>query len=338
MNKYLLILIFLQTHFCIAQTGGRNTFDFLEIAGSTKVSALGGAQVSDRSEDVNAIFYNPGSVQDTLHNYISVNQTFYYGNISLSTLAYAFDHSKTGLWTFGIRYLNYGKMDNLDETGLYLGEFSAKDFVVSVGKNHISGPFSFGANMKLASSCIHHYNASALLFDLGGTFQHPRHDLTIGLAVRNIGFLLNDFSSTSSSPLPLTAEVGVTYKPEHMPVRLSVTAHHLTKGNLYEDDDNPDYPVEKPNSLQRVFSHFVIGTEIILSPNVHARLGYNAYRRKELRLNEKSGLSGISYGFMARIKAFEVSFSRNHYHVAGALNQLGVTLNLNTLIKQKKQL
>ena len=57
--------------------------------------------------------------------------------------------------------------------------------------------------------------------------------------------------------------------------------------------------------------------------------------RQELRLKEKAGMSGISLGFMAKIKAFEFSYAYSTYHVGGGNSYFTITSNLNRIFYKK---
>jgi hypothetical protein len=74
--------------------------------------------------------------------------------------------------------------------------------------------------------------------------------------------------------------------------------------------------------------HIVIGTEVTIAKVFDIRLGYNYGRRQELKLYNRAGLSGFTYGFGLRIKMFNFSYTRATYQ-AGSLNPNYVTLSVN---------
>jgi hypothetical protein len=74
--------------------------------------------------------------------------------------------------------------------------------------------------------------------------------------------------------------------------------------------------------------HIVIGTEVTIAKVFAIRLGYNYGRRQELKIYERTGLSGFSYGFGVHIKMFDFSYTRATYQ-AGALNPNYITLTTN---------
>jgi len=334
-----LLFIYLTTFSSgFGQIGGKHTFEFLNVPYSTRATALGGVQATGTYEDINDLFGNAGSVTDTLANHASFNHAFYYGDIHHSAFAMGFEPKGLGLFTVGIQYLNYGTIDAYDDAGTELGEFSANDYAVGVGHVRQLGFFSLGLNMKLVGSRIDSYHATALLFDLGGIYKHPSEQLFVGLSFRNVGFLISDYTETSNGSSPLDIRLGVTYKPKHMPLRLTLTAHNLSRGDItYKDPGSQVVTMdEAPGAFDRIMRHFIVGTEVLINRNFHLRAGYNHMIRKELRLERQAGASGISYGLMFRIKAFELAYSRSHYHIRGAINQIGATVDLNRYFKKIK--
>jgi hypothetical protein len=55
-----------------------------------------------------------------------------------------------------------------------------------------------------------------------------------------------------------------------------------------------------------------------------------------LRLTETASGAGFTYGLMIRIKTIELSYTYFQYHAAGANNQIGLTVDLNNIVKRKK--
>jgi len=146
----------------------------------------------------------------------------------------------------------------------------------------------------------------------------------------------------------------MSYKLEHMPLRASITMRHLNYmadwlifGGLdivYLDPNNSSIVDEFGNNIkedkklsEKIARHFIFGGEFILSPNFYLRAGYNHQRKKELKLETRSGLTGFSGGFMFRVKTFEFAFSRAWYHVAGGKNFISIATDLDSYFRIKEQ-
>jgi len=121
-----------------------------------------------------------------------------------------------------------------------------------------------------------------------------------------------------------------------MPVRFSITVYNLYEGNLaaFNPDENGNEG-EETGTADRIFRHFTFGTDLIIKPNFNLRIGYNHLRRKELQLNQNPGTSGFSFGFMFRLKSFEMAYTRSNFNIAGGANNFTISSNLKGLIKNK---
>ena len=227
-NKVFISLLCMMTTTAYAQLGGKKSFEFLNVPNNARLAALGGVNVSLADRDVNSMFSNPTLIGDTLAGFASASYQFYVADVGQTTAAYAHKFKKIGTLTFGVQYLNYGQIKSYDATGAEIGTYKSGESAFFVSKSHQISNFRFGATLKMAFSSIAGYRANAIMMDIGGLFVHPHQDFTVGLAIKNMGFVLSDYSETSSSRLPFDVRIGATLKPEHMPLRFSLTAYNLT--------------------------------------------------------------------------------------------------------------
>jgi len=296
------------------------SYSFLNVSANAKAAALGGVNVSLADDDVDFLTSNPALLGDTLSGFASASYQFYVGDIGYAGFAYAHDFNRLGTVGFGVQHLGYGTIKSFDETGQEIGDFNASATALVISKHHQVGNFRVGGNIKAAFSTISGFRSNALMMDLGGVFIHPKNDLTVGLVIKNAGILLSDYSETSESKLPFDVQLGLTIKPEHMPLRFSVTAY-----GLRELSDSND--AVEASSLGKVLRHFNFGGELLLHRNFNLMLGYNYRVHQELKLEQAGGMAGVSFGFLARIKTFEFVFSRSTYVVGTA--GYGFTLSAN---------
>ena len=315
-----------------AQLGGEKAFEFLNLPNHAKLSGIGGVNIT--GADPNMFLSNPALIREDYTGHLAVNYLNYVADINLMSAAYTHDFEKVGLLSFGVQYMGYGDFQGFDPSGAATGDFNASEFAITVGKSHSIGPFTMGANMKWVGSSIDNLNASALLFDLGGVFIHPEKELTAGIAIKNIGFRLSDYTGTANSELPTDLQVGITFKPQYMPFRLSLTGYNLFRDLDYIDDSGNTSFSEEPSTFNKIFRRITIGTELIFSENFQLRAGYNHMIRQELRLEERPGGAGFSFGFMFRVKTFEFAYTYAPYHVSGAGNYFTVMSNLSKMFKK----
>ncbi|WP_456458544.1 type IX secretion system protein PorQ [Reichenbachiella sp.] len=326
-----IFLFWIQAGFLFAQLD--NSFQFLNLPISARVAGLGGVISSSTDEDVNLFLSNPALLDSANDNHVSWSHLGFYADVKYNTLAYAKTFEKAGTFGIGIQHLGYGSIDSYDASGNSIGSFDASETAVVVSHSHQLSVFKLGANLKYVYSGIYTYNSSALSLDIGGVFVHPEKEFMISVLFKNLGFVMSEYSDTADSSLPTDLQIGLTFKPEHMPFRFSFTGFNLLNPNENYYDENLDE--EKPGIGDRVFRHLNIGTEILFSRNFNIRLGYNHQVRKELSLSEKLGLSGMSMGLMARIKAFELSYTFTTYHVDSGRAYFTLTSNLNRVFKKK---
>jgi hypothetical protein len=213
------------------------------------------------------------------------------------------------------------------------GDFKSGETALTVGKSHQVSHFRLGANLKVIFSNIAGYRASAVAVDLGGVFVHPREQLTIGMVIRNAGVVLSEYSETSSTEMPFDVQVGATYKPEHMPLRFSLTAYNLVRRNITYYD--PGGTADEPGGLDKVLRHFNLGTEILLHRNVNILVGYNYLAHQELKLEEGGGGAGVSFGFSARVRSFEFIISRQGYVAGKAAYGFTLSKDIDNMLKRR---
>lgn len=331
MRKFLLF-VFTLFFYCssFAQIGRPQAFDFLNLSPSARVAALGGMQVSGAA-DSNAVitasnwFINPANQSGSAGQQLSLSYQPYYADVDYATLSYTRPAAAAGSWGIGVSYLSYGEMDSYDLTGQLLGTFSSQEYALLINRTHQSGPFRMGVNAKFVASDIAGFGASALLFDLGGMFVHPRQDLSIGLSINNLGVLLDDYSSFTQSRLPSDVRLGLAFKPRYMPFRLYLSGYYLLFHNqAYFSADNN----EMPGYVNRILRHMSLGGELILGQKFFVLFGYNHLKGNTLQMEQFTGGAGLSLGLSLRLRFLQLDFSRAFYHVAGGVSHFTLTTDL----------
>ena len=331
-QKYFLYLSCFFSSTTFAQIGGKHSFEFLNVPGNARLAGLGGVNVSLSDRDLNFFYSNPALAGDTLSGWGSAGYQFYLADIGHSTFSYAPQFRRIGMLSIGVMHMSYGTIKSYDQTGMEIGDFKSGETAIVLSKSHQVNHFRFGASLKSVFSSLAGYRATALMVDLGGIFIHPEHEFTVGLAIKNLGFVLSEYSDTSDSSVPFDVQVGTTFRPEHMPLRFSITAYNLTQADIaYYDPVNGN---EAPETLDKVLRHFNFGVELLLHRNVNILVGYNYLIHKELKLENTGGGSGLSFGFSARVKSFEFVFSRSSYVVGTAAYNLTLSADLNRMLKR----
>ena len=318
-----------------AQLGGQNSYEFLNLPIGTRVAGLGGVVISATQPDVNLFLSNPSLLDTAVENHISWSYFGFYADVKYNNLAYARQFGKLGMFGIGVQHLGYGEFDRYDAVGNPVGTFKAGETAVVISKSHRLGPFQMGASIKYVNSNIDTYGSSAMAFDIGGTYFHPTQELTFSILFKNFGFVFSDLTATSTSSMPMDVQIGMTYKPQHMPFRLTMTAFNLIKSNATFYDESFVDGEDQPSTVDEIFRHLNFGVEIVINQNFNVRTGYNHLTRSELGIDENSGMTGFSLGVMARIKSFELSYTLASYHADGGRSYFSITSNLNKVFKKK---
>ncbi len=334
MKKNFCILITIITFVAKAQIGGRYAFSNLNLASNARVSALGGENISILDNDPNLMFHNPSLMNETMYRRVAVNFSPYMAGIFNNSACISFKIKKLGQFGVGTHFINYGSATRRDDTGLDMGRIFGYDAIGQVSHARQLGHFSVGASLKMMGSRFVDFSGFGLALDLGSTFKHPKRDFTISILAKNVGF--------GNYALPINAILGLSYKLEHLPLRLSLTIHHLHRWNIAYTNPNAvlSYDIngtpikDTVKWYHEVPRHIVLGGELILSKGFNVRFGYNHQRRADLRPAEAHLLSGFSFGFMLKVKAFELAYTKAFYHSSDGVDMLSLIFSMEGFYKK----
>jgi hypothetical protein len=327
-------------------TGGQYAFEYLRLANSPHVAALGGISVSNPDNDISLALQNPSLMRSGLHNQLQLNYNIYYADIKVMNLAYGYHAPKLNTsFVLGIQYLNYGSMDQTDPLGNVNGQFKAADYAITLGASRkYLEHWRYGAAIRWAGSSLYGDNsASAAMVDVGVNYYDTSLLLDIGVTAKNMGVMVKKYTSGApAEPIPFDLQLGVSKKFKHLPLKLFTTLHHL-----YEWDIRYNNPADQTGSAlggndsvkdtksyftDKLFRHFIFGAELTLGKRITATASYNVLRRKELALSTQTGLAGFAFGLGINLNKFQIHYGRSYYHIAGAYNEIGFTMMLNKLV------
>jgi len=346
-NIYIFTLLF-STNLLQAQIGGEDSFEFLNLTQSSRVTALGGVLISVADKDVSLGYSNPATLNASNHGQLSVNHNFHFADISHGFASGGFHHSATDItFHLGFNYIQYGDFVRTDIFGNTTGEFDSGETAITIGAGkQLNERLRAGINLKFANSSFDVYRAFAIAGDIGLLYENPESNFSVGIVAKNIGAPISNFTDTRES-LPFDFQIGLSKRLQHLPFRLSITAHQLHRWNIRFDDANAvntitflgQEPVEQSSLSKEVdnfFRHFIFSGEFLIgqNENVMIRLGYNHLRRKELSVSEFRSLGGLSFGIGWQIRKFRFDYGVGYYHLAGATNHLSLAINLSSFGKK----
>ena len=329
-----------------AQIGGDNTYEFLNLIPSARISALGGKMVPVRDNDLNLIFGNPALLNASMDKQFSFSHVSYYADIKFGHVGCARDIGKGQTVAAGMHYIGYGDFTERDFTGVEVGNFKASEysFNLSYARDLRDSSLSIGAHLKTIYSSLAEYTSVGLAADVGLNYFASKPLLDVSLVLRNAGSQLKGYRDGETEPLPFEVQLGVSKRLAKAPFRFSLVLHHLEKFDITYTDPSKEgqvdpltgEPIEyKITTADKVLRHVVIGSEILLSRNFHIRAGYNFQRRKELGVESRLSTVGLSWGFGFRVSKFLLSYGRAAYHLAGPSNHFTMSVNTGELFKKR---
>ena len=310
MRKLLLsVLLALSATMAVAQES-QTGYNFLRLPASAHAAALGGDNITLIEDDEALIFHNPALLSSVSDKTISLGYMNYMSGVNAASAAFNRIVKDKASWAVSAQYVDYGKMKQVDENNVQMGEFSAKDIAVAgyfsymLGKNFVGG-----ITAKFITSYIGDYNSIGMGVDLGINYYDPDHEWSISAVAKNLGGQLKAYDEEYDK-MPIDLQMGVSKQFPNMPFRLSLTLVNLNNWDVNFKE------------------HLVGGVEILLS-NIWIGAGYNFRRASEMKIQSSNDSSsshgaGLSLGAGLNLERFHLNLAYGKYHVSS--NSLLVNL------------
>jgi len=318
------------------QTGGTSTFQSLNTLYSARQLGLGGNIINIRDNDINTVFSNPASLNGKMSYRGSLSQSLRAGGINSGALGYSLRYKDIQTMA-SFRYISYGTMQRTDVNGVNLGTFSPGDYILGLSASKlINERMAIGATLNTLYSQMDNYISIGNSIDIGGQYVNEEKRLLIAGAVRNLGIQWKGYTSENRDPLPMEVQLGISHKLNHAPFRFHLTAQHLQQWDLsYVDPNAKDkidaltgdtIKVRRAGFFEKAARHALIQTELLFGEKVHFRVGFDVQRRMELRVANRPGLAGFSFGAAFHLKRFSFEYGWMIYSAAGG--QHGITFSM----------
>ncbi|MBS1772970.1 MAG: type IX secretion system protein PorQ [Bacteroidetes bacterium] len=347
LRKWSGLLLFILLHnIAVAQVvGGQRAMEFLRMSNAPHISALGGINIAHTENDIAFAIQNPALMRPGLHNQLGLNYNAYYSGITIANLQYGYHNPTINTsFIFGVQYLNYGSFTQTDASGNEYGTFHANDYVISLGASRsYNKNWRYGSSIKYAGSRLYDKTASAVLADVGVNYFDTASLWDFGITAKNIGFMVKKYSQENpAEPLPLDVQLGISKRFKHLPLRLLMTVHHLYQWDVRYNNpadietstvfgSTDSSALKKSYFADKLFRHFIFGAEISIAKRLTLTVAYNHLRRGEMVIKDKTALAGFSFGLSAYLNKFQVHYARSYYSLAGAYNEIGISMQLNKM-------
>lgn len=312
-NRLYLIsaLLLLSTH--VAAQDGKVGYQFLNIPASAHSAALGGANISIVEDDATLMWTNAAMLTNVSDNSIAFSYNSYIRSSQLLSAGYTRAVGERGTWALGAQMLNYGKMDETDEMGNVIGNFTAKDINIQTSYSYLlSDRWSGAITAKVLLSNYANYSSTALGADLALNYFDDEHGFSFSTTGRNLGGQISSlYEDGDKESLPFNLALGISKDFANAPLRFSLTADDIT----HWDD-------------VAFIQHFVAGMDILPSKSTWLALGYNFRRAKEMKVQDKSHWAGFSIGAGLNVKKFKVGVAYGKYHIAASSILINAAISL----------
>ena len=131
------------------QTGGDNTYEFLNLSHSAFATATGGITVSGDRDDLSLPYWNPALLRGSMDNDISLSFSTWFAGITYGHAAWATDTQTRGTFAAGLSFISYGRFTGADVAGNITGNFTAAEYAFSASWSlQIDSSFTVGIALK----------------------------------------------------------------------------------------------------------------------------------------------------------------------------------------------
>jgi len=211
MNKIKFILIMLiavvGTLNAQHENAGEYGFQVLEIATSPAMSGMGDTGAFSTNDALNFLsnpaagLYNRGKIVTASQSFWLLDTDIISGGLSLNKRKYH--------WGYAFRHVSYGTLDQRDETGDIIGEFSPMDFVGTINYAYrLGATHYFGINANILYEKIHTASSYGFSTDLGYVWSTPLKDVKLYTGVKNLG--TTSKMDKEKIDLPINLELGIS--------------------------------------------------------------------------------------------------------------------------------
>ncbi len=168
---------------------GTTAAQFLGIPVGMRSVAMGGTGVA-QSEDVSAVYWNPGAMAQVPQSAFAFVNTDWLAGTKFQWFGFMLKLDPNNAVGLSFTQLDYGEdevttVDQPDGTGQ---RWSARDLAIGVSyARRLTDRFSIGGSGKYVSQSIWNESASTITFDVGLLFVTGLNDMRLGMSMSNFG-------------------------------------------------------------------------------------------------------------------------------------------------------
>jgi hypothetical protein len=290
-----------------------SSFEFLKLPVAAHSSSLGGHVVSLYEPGSAMYIGNPALLSANESRLVGFNVMTWFSGTTVAGAQFTDLFDERSRYAFNARYVSYGKMKETTADGTVTGTFTAKD--ISVGATWaymLTDNLSGGVTGNMITSRYGSMTSVAIGVDLGLLYNNPDKGFTIGLAATNLGGQIKAFENTFQK-LPFDVCAGVTWKPQHAPLRFTVSMDNLTRWDADDFYFEQDAAKGFGEILKR---HISLGVDLNLTDRFYIAYGCNLRNREELAQKGSKGFTGMTIGTGLRVGRIMFDVSYGKYQVS----------------------
>lgn len=279
-------------------------YNFLRLPISAHAAALGGNNITIIEDDPSLMFSNPALAASVSDMTVGLSYMNYMKGANYMGASFTKAMSDKATLAGGIQYMNYGKMKEVDENNVQLGEFNASEIAVeAIFSYELAKNLVGGITGKFITSYIGSYNSIAVGVDLGLNWYDPEREWSVSAVAKNLGGQVKA-NDDNFGKMPFDLQLGVSKTFAALPVRVSATLVDLTHFNYL------------------FINHLNLGAEVLLSESLWIGGGYNFRRANDMKIgvgdDESSHGAGFSFGGGINLERFKLNLSYGKYHAASS--------------------
>ena len=279
-------------------------YNFLRLPVSAHAAALGGDNITIIEDDPSLMFSNPALAASVSDMTVGLSYMNYMKGANYMGSSFTKAMNDKATLAGGIQYMNYGKMKEVDENNVQLGEFNASEIAVeAIFSYELAKNLVGGITGKFITSYIGSYNSIAVGVDLGLNWYDPEREWSVSAVAKNLGGQVKAYDDNFGK-MPFDLQLGVSKTFAALPVRVSATLVDLTHFNY------------------RFINHLNLGAEVLLSESLWIGGGYNFRRANDMKIgvgdDESSHGAGFSFGGGINLERFKLNLSYGKYHAASS--------------------
>jgi hypothetical protein len=296
----------------VSAQDGHDAFAFLRLPVSTRVSALGGHNISVVEAEQLLVFHNPALLGGETDGWLSAGYLNYISDVNAGSAIFTRVAGQRGAWGAGITYFNYGDFKETSVDNVELGTFSMQDVAVHGFYSYdLSDSWRGGLSLKFLYSTLADYTSTGLAVDAGLSYFDAERDMSLGIVLKNVGAQLKPYYEERQR-VPWDLQVGFSRRLAHAPFRLSLTALYLNRWKLAYFDSSTI--MNDDSFVETALKHIVFGLEFLPSNNLWIGAGLNPKTMADMKLATGNVLGGFSLGAGLKVSRFNVSVSAARYH------------------------